>query len=78
MKKMISNVLLFCGLLFSVHSMAQDYPNKPIKVLVGYAPGGAVDLVARSLGQSLSGSMGQPFVIENKPGAGTNIAVRQY
>ena len=77
MKKMISNVLLFCGLLFSVHSMAQDYPNKPIKVLVGYAPGGAVDLVARSLGQSLSGSMGQPFVIENKPGAGTNIAVKQ-
>ena len=77
MKKMISTALLFCGFLFSVHSMAQDYPNKPIKVLVGYAPGGAVDLVARSLGQSLSGSMGQAFVIENKPGAGTNIAVKQ-
>ena len=57
--------------------MAQDYPNKPIKVLIGYAPGGAVDLVARTLGQSLSASLGQPIVIENKPGAGTNIAVKQ-
>lgn len=56
---------------------AQDYPNKPIKVLVGYAPGGAVDLVARTLGQSLSSSLGQPIVVENKPGAGTNIAVKQ-
>jgi len=55
---------------------AQSYPNKPVKVVVGYAAGGAVDVVARTIGQSLSASMGQPFVIENKPGAGTNIAVK--
>ena len=55
---------------------AQAFPTKPIKVLVGYPPGGAVDLVARTVGQQLSASMGQPVVIENKPGAGTNIAVR--
>jgi len=77
MKKIIFNAALFCGLLCSTLAIAQSYPNKPIKMLVGYAPGGAVDLVARSLGQSLSGSMGQPFIIENKPGAGTNIAVKQ-
>ncbi len=55
---------------------AQTYPAKPIKVVVGYAPGGAVDIVARTVGQSLSSSMGQPVVVENKPGAGTNIAVK--
>ncbi len=56
--------------------MAQTYPSKPVKVVVGYAAGGAVDIVARTLGQSLSASLGQAFVIENKPGAGTNIAVK--
>ena len=55
---------------------AQSYPNKPIKVIVGYAAGGAVDVVARTIGQSISGPLGQPVVIENKPGAGTNIAVK--
>ncbi len=58
-------------------SMAQTaYPSKPVKVVVGYAAGGAVDVVARTIGQSLSASLGQPFVVENKPGAGTNIAVK--
>jgi tripartite-type tricarboxylate transporter receptor subunit TctC len=55
---------------------AQNYPNKPIKVIVGYAAGGAVDVVARTIGQSISGPLGQAVVIENKPGAGTNIAVK--
>ena len=59
-------------------SMAQTaaYPSKPVKVVVGYAAGGAVDVVARTIGQSLSATLGQPFVVENKPGAGTNIAVK--
>ena len=56
--------------------LAQAYPSKPIKVVVGYAAGGAVDVVARTIGQSLSASMGQPVIVENKPGAGTNIAVK--
>ncbi len=55
---------------------AQAYPSKPIKIVVGYAAGGAVDAVARAVGQSLSVSLGQPVLIENKPGAGTNIAVK--
>jgi len=60
----------------SVSIQAQTFPNKPIKFVVGYAPGGAVDAVARSVGQSMASSMGQPVIVENKPGAGTNIAVK--
>jgi tripartite-type tricarboxylate transporter receptor subunit TctC len=72
---------LACALSFvlaftSSVSLAQTYPVKPVKIIVGYAPGGAVDAVARSVGQSLSTSLGQAFVVENKPGAGTNIAVK--
>lgn len=63
-------------LLMAGQVSAQTYPNKPIKVVVGYAAGGAVDVVARTIGQSLSASMGQPVVVENRPGAGTNIAVK--
>lgn len=55
---------------------AQDFPNKPVKIIVGYSAGGAVDAVARSVGQAMQASLGQPFVVENKPGAGTNIAVK--
>ncbi len=68
---------LACALaLLPLQSQAQQYPTRPVKVVVGYSAGGAVDIVARTLGQSLSASMGQPFVVENKPGAGTNIAVK--
>jgi tripartite-type tricarboxylate transporter receptor subunit TctC len=55
---------------------AQAYPNKPIKIVVGYSAGGAVDIVARTLGQALSTSLGQSVIVDNKPGAGTNIAVK--
>lgn len=55
---------------------AQSYPAKPVRLYVGYAAGGAVDTVARTIGQALAGTLGQPFVVENKPGAGTNIAVK--
>jgi tripartite-type tricarboxylate transporter receptor subunit TctC len=57
-------------------TFAQQYPSKPIKIVVGYSAGGAVDIVARTLGQSLSTAMGQPVLVDNKPGAGTNIAVK--
>lgn len=75
--KALASLFLVANLFFASNLQAQEYPSKPIKVLVGYAPGGAVDLVARTLSQSLSASMGQSVVIENKPGAGTNIAVKQ-
>jgi tripartite-type tricarboxylate transporter receptor subunit TctC len=70
-------LLCACGVsLLTSPALAQIYPAKPIKLVVGYPAGGAVDIVARTIGQTLSASMGQPFVIENKPGAGTNIAVK--
>jgi len=56
--------------------LAQNYPAKPIKIVVGYSAGGAVDIVARTLGQSVGASMGQSVIVDNKPGAGTNIAVK--
>ena len=78
MKKIIPIFLLplLLSLLLQVTASAQTFPNKPIKIVVGYAAGGAVDVVARSVGQSLSASTGQPVLVDNKPGAGTNIAVK--
>jgi len=63
---------LVCGTTATA-ALAQAYPNKPIKLIVPFAPGGFTDVVARILGQKLSISLGQPFVIENKAGAGSTI-----
>ena len=52
---------------------AQSYPTRPVRLIVGFPPGGVVDLYARLIGQWLSERLGQPFVIENRPGAGGNI-----
>jgi tripartite-type tricarboxylate transporter receptor subunit TctC len=54
--------------------LAQAYPAKPVKLMVGFTPGGGVDINARLLASKLSETLGQQFVVENKPGAGTNIA----
>ena len=61
---------------FAPAGAADAYPSKPLKIVVGYSAGGAVDAIARSVGQRLSTLLGQPVVVENKPGAGTNIAVK--
>ncbi len=53
---------------------AQAYPTRPVRIIVGFAPGGAVDIMARLIGQWLSKRLGQQFVIENRPGAGGNVA----
>ena len=53
---------------------AETYPTRPVHIIVGYAPGGATDIMARLVGQWLSERLGQQFVIENRPGAGSNIA----
>ena len=58
-------------------ALAQTYPEKPARIVIGFAPGGAVDFVARLFGQKLSESMGQAFVIENRPGAATSISAER-
>jgi tripartite-type tricarboxylate transporter receptor subunit TctC len=58
----------------STNAKAQAYPSRPIRLIIGYTPGGSADLTARLMGQWLSERLGQPFVIENRPGGGTNIA----
>lgn len=64
---------IFLGLASPV--AAQDYPTKPIKLIVPFAPGGGNDTIARTLGQRLSQALGQPVVIDNRPGAGGKLGV---
>jgi len=63
------------ALPFAPHiARAQAYPTRPVRLIVGFAPGGTPDLLARFIGEWLSERLGQPFVIENRPGAGSNTA----
>src|SRR5262245_37139462 len=61
----------------SRRTLAQTYPTRPVRLVVGYAAGGATDITARLIGQKLSERLGQQFIIENRPGAATNIATEQ-
>ena len=69
MKKVHLFVLLLAALSTAAGALAQTYPAKPIRLVVPFPPGGAADLTARTLGQKMGDQLGQPIVIENKPGA---------
>jgi tripartite-type tricarboxylate transporter receptor subunit TctC len=60
----------------SLAASGQDYPAKPVRILVGFAPGGGTDIMARTVGAKIGDSLKQQFVIENRPGANANIAAK--
>src|SRR4051812_25178354 len=59
---------------FSAPASAQDFPSRPVRMLMGFGPGGLADIAGRAIGQVMSHSIGQPVVIENMPGAGASLA----
>jgi len=62
--------------IFPQRASALDYPNHSVRIIVGFPPGGPTDIFARLMGQWLSDTLGQPFVVENRPGAGSTIGVQ--
>lgn len=67
-------ILLVSNVLLCLPAGAQQYPNRAIRIVVGYSPGGGVDVSARAIGKKLSETLGQPIVVENRPGASGNAA----
>src|SRR5438552_3021550 len=74
MRHLVLVVALFLPLLAGAQS-ADTYPTRPVKLLVPYAPGGATDIIARHISPKLQEALGQPFVVDNRPGASGNIAL---
>jgi tripartite-type tricarboxylate transporter receptor subunit TctC len=74
MSRLLRLVLATVATLFTTAAPAQPYPTRPIRLLVSFPPGGAADLVARTVGQPLSERLGQPIVVENRPGSNGNLA----
>ncbi|HEY1473299.1 MAG TPA: tripartite tricarboxylate transporter substrate binding protein [Pseudolabrys sp.] len=76
MRAMLRIGVCLGALAMPLAANAADYPDRPVHVIVGLTAGSGVDIMARLVGQKLAASMGQPFIIENRPGAGSNIATR--
>ena len=74
MHRLSRAILLAVLASFCANAAAQVYPNRPIRVLLGFPPGGGGEILVRAIGQKLTERWGQPIVIDNRPGAGSNIA----
>jgi tripartite-type tricarboxylate transporter receptor subunit TctC len=73
MKNLIRALVLAAAWVFACACFAQDWPNRPVRVIVPFMPGGPVDIIARIVGAKLNDALGQQFVVENRGGAGGNI-----
>ncbi|NDF49951.1 MAG: tripartite tricarboxylate transporter substrate binding protein [Betaproteobacteria bacterium] len=74
MNVILKQFIIICICFFSSSLSAQEYPVRPIKIIVGFSPGGAADSVGRALAEGMSARLGQPIVVENRPGANGNLA----
>jgi tripartite-type tricarboxylate transporter receptor subunit TctC len=74
LKKIGILLTLMVSVIHGQHAVAQDFPNKPIRMVVGFPPGGGIDQLARLLAEGMSSQLGQNIIVDNKPGAGTAIA----
>src|SRR5690348_13640371 len=72
----LSPFAFLLGCLVAGSATAQPYPTKPVRILVGFAPGGGTDIMARSVGAKMTESVKQQFIIENRPGANANLAAK--
>src|SRR5262245_41918807 len=75
--KLQTATLALAAVLWATTLVAQDYPNKPVRIVVTFPPGGSSDVTARALSVPLQKNLGQPVVVDNKPGAGGTIAATE-
>ena len=77
LKQVLILTIVVFNLLLAKSSLADDYPNRPVRLIIPFPPGGSVDFVARIVGQKFSEQMGQPVVLENKGGASGSIGAAE-
>lgn len=77
MKSVLAGLILLLGSFASEVSFAQQYPTKPVRIIVPFGPGGGSDFIGRFIGQKLSERLGQQFIVDNRPGAGGNLGAEQ-
>src|SRR2546428_10048331 len=72
--KLLQYIFAIGALATASLALAQPYPSRPVRVLVAFAPGGGIDIIARSVAPQLQAALGQPIVVENRPSAGGIVA----